>query len=177
MQLEAKVSYEPTHQGNCCCIPEHRIKLPPPSNSSANKKSVLFADGVAPGDGTSTSGGEDVAPLLRDRNKRMTKKKLDSKRRRARKEALSIKKVILLLKRSAERNLQLCSFCLFAGNRSTRRNHTIYRSRTGKHGSATSSRWMSTIGTAPAETQIYSKANLFPLRSPIKRYVCFAISY
>ncbi|KAJ6643266.1 hypothetical protein Bhyg_08224 [Pseudolycoriella hygida] len=60
--------------------------------SSSNKKSVLFADGVAPGDGTSTSGGEDVAPLLRDRNKRMTKKKLDSKRRRARREASVIKK-------------------------------------------------------------------------------------
>lgn len=54
---------------------------------------MLFADGIAPGDGTSTSGGEDVAPLLRDRNKRMTKRKLDSKRRRARREASIIKKV------------------------------------------------------------------------------------
>lgn len=61
---------------------------------SSNKKSVLFADGVAPGDGTSTSGGEDVAPLLRDRNKRMTKRKLDSKRRR-RREASIIKKVTI----------------------------------------------------------------------------------
>ncbi|KAG4077181.1 hypothetical protein HA402_016168 [Bradysia odoriphaga] len=60
--------------------------------ASANKKSVLFADGVAPGDGTSTSEREDVAPLLRERNKRMTKKKLDSKRRRARREASTIKK-------------------------------------------------------------------------------------
>lgn len=64
---------------------------------SSNKKSVLFADGVAPGDGTSTSGGEDVVPLLRDRNKRMTKRKIDSKRRRARKEASVIKKVISVL--------------------------------------------------------------------------------
>lgn len=60
---------------------------------SVNKKSVLFADGVAPGDGTSTSEREDVTPMLRDRNKRMTKKKLDSKRRRARRESSTIKKV------------------------------------------------------------------------------------
>ena len=61
--------------------------------NSTTKKSVLFADGIAPGDGTSTSGGEDVAPLLRDRNKRMTKRKLDSKRKRSRKQTTVIKKV------------------------------------------------------------------------------------
>lgn len=50
---------------------------------SVGKKSVLFADGIAPGEGTSTSGGEETTPLpLRDRNKRKVKKKLESKRRR-----------------------------------------------------------------------------------------------
>lgn len=79
--------------GECCHL---HLKLNFSSCSthfSSNKKSVLFADGVAPGDGTSTSGGEDVTPMLRDRNKRMTKRKLDSKRRRARREASIIIKV------------------------------------------------------------------------------------
>lgn len=104
---------------------------------SLNKKSVLFADGVAPGDGTSTSGGEDVVPMLRDRNKRMTKRKLDSKRRRARREASVIKKVtnfcptfVIYCRLMCKHKLFTSLYIFpsnFAGNRSTSfRNYTVH---------------------------------------------------
>lgn len=96
-QVVVKAVYNPNAPlGKSCLRPNTSASIdtdpPTPVPAVAKPKTVLFADGIRPGDGTSASDSDDTTPLpLRDRNKRAIKKRLDSRQRKKMEKALGIK--------------------------------------------------------------------------------------